>query len=46
MYFQYKYNPIFQVPFEDCEYLKDQSGKIGPKDTFQLGLVDKSAIKK
>ena len=31
---------------EDREYLKDQRGKVGPKGTFQLGPVDKSAIKK
>ena len=31
---------------EDCAYLKDQRGKIGPKSTFQLGPTDKTAIKK
>lgn len=39
-------NLIFQVPVEDREYLKDQRAKIGPKGSFQLGPVDKTAIQK
>lgn len=35
-----------KVPVEDREYLKDQRCKIGPKGTFQLGPIDKCAIKK
>ena len=35
-----------QVPLEDCEYLKDQREKVGPKGSLQLGPVDKEASKK
>ena len=36
----------FQVPIEEREYLKDQRQKIGPKGSFQLGPIDKDAVKR
>ena len=43
--FQYMLTLLFQVPVEEREYLKDQRAKIGPKGTFQLGLIDKAGVK-
>ena len=37
---------VFQVPVEEREYLKDQRTKIGPKGTFQLGPIDRDALKR
>lgn len=36
----------FQVPVEEREYLKDQRTKIGPKGSFQLGPIDRDALKR
>lgn len=38
--------PNKKVPLEDREYLKDQREKTGPKGSYQLGPIDKDAIKK
>ena len=35
-----------KVPLEDREYLKDQRAKCGTKGCFQLGSVDKAAVKR
>lgn len=35
-----------KVPVEDREYLRDQRTKIGPKGSFQLGLVNTAAAKR
>ena len=35
-----------QVPVEERQYLRDQRNKIGPKGSFQLGSVDKTAVKR
>ena len=36
----------FQVLIEEKEYLKDQRQKIGSKGSFQLGPIDKDAVKR
>ncbi|KAK6178315.1 hypothetical protein SNE40_013114 [Patella caerulea] len=38
--------PKKKVPLEEREYLKDQGSKIGAKGSFQLGSVDKEAVKR
>ena len=38
--------PNKKVPVEEREYLRDQRAKKGPKSSFQLGPVDKAAVKR
>jgi hypothetical protein len=39
-------SPSKKVPLEEREYLRDQRAKTTPKGSFQLGSVDKAAVKR